>query len=97
MTLYYASRPNPRPAAPSNAGTAAMSMGLCGFLVYIVAGIAINYKKDGRIGADSIPHRTFWRSLPGLIKDGFVFSYYTIRRRAGPGSVTSAYSGYQDL
>jgi len=97
MTLYYASQPVERPAAPSNAGTVIMALGLSGFFVYLAAGIAINYKKNGKTGVDSIPNRAFWGSLPGLIKDGFIFTYYTIRRKAGPGGVTSAYSGYQDL
>ncbi|XP_078573465.1 uncharacterized protein LOC144860198 [Branchiostoma floridae x Branchiostoma japonicum] len=41
--------------------------------IYIVAGVLINKYAREREGRDIIPHMAFWGSLPGLIKDGFLF------------------------
>ncbi|KAI8481826.1 hypothetical protein Bbelb_404310 [Branchiostoma belcheri] len=43
--------------------------------IYIVAGVLINKYAREREGRDVFPHLEFWGSLPGLIKDGFLFVF----------------------
>ncbi|CAH1238356.1 M6PR [Branchiostoma lanceolatum] len=43
--------------------------------IYIVAGVLINKFAREREGRDVVPHLTFWSTLPGLIKDGFLFTW----------------------
>eukprot|EP00455_Lapot_gusevi_P045480 TRINITY_DN5825_c0_g2_i1.p1 TRINITY_DN5825_c0_g2~~TRINITY_DN5825_c0_g2_i1.p1 ORF type:complete len:261 (-),score=79.03 TRINITY_DN5825_c0_g2_i1:117-842(-) len=63
------------------------------FVAYIVAGCV--YKRS-RLGVtdwkESIPNIDFWQELPGLVKDGVMFSYSKIRGICGPRENT-----YQDL
>lgn len=46
---------------------------LLGSAVYFVGGVAYGYVK-GQRGFDGHPHSRFWRQLPGLFKDGIVWS-----------------------
>ena len=46
---------------------------LVGLTTYFVVGIIIKRKKYEATGTDSIPNKEFWTSLPGLVKDGFIF------------------------
>lgn len=58
------------------------------FFVYLLTFSALNKFKNGANGIEIVPHRRFWMSLPGLIRDGFKFTFYKITRR-------SAYNQYQ--
>ncbi|KAL6072999.1 Autophagy-related protein 27 [Balamuthia mandrillaris] len=44
------------------------------FLIYFVAGVAWQKFKNNATGKDLIPNVNFWISLPGLVKDGIVFT-----------------------
>jgi len=44
------------------------------FILYIVIGVAINYKMHNLSGKEAIPNIEFWRSLPMLIQDGAIFA-----------------------
>jgi hypothetical protein len=46
----------------------------CLLAVYILGGVIINHRA-GATGWDLMPNRSFWSSLPGLIKDGFRFAF----------------------
>jgi len=46
---------------------------LCLVVVYIVAGIILNKFVRHQSGLDLIPNFEFWKSLPGLVKDGVFF------------------------
>ena len=46
-----------------------------GCVVYLAAGFYYNYKFLERRGADAIPQLEYWREVPGLVKDGCLFSY----------------------
>lgn len=37
------------------------------FVLYFALGIYSNYTNYGSSGMDLIPHRDFWRDLPGLV------------------------------
>jgi len=44
-----------------------------GFL-YVAIGMAYNYKFKGQTGVEMVPNIEFWRGLPSMLKDGFVFT-----------------------
>eukprot|EP00756_Hemistasia_phaeocysticola_P043761 Hpha_TRINITY_DN17332_c0_g1::TRINITY_DN17332_c0_g1_i1::g.137850::m.137850 len=52
----------------------------CAIVVYLSAGVAYNYKYKEARGADVIPNREFWGSLPGLVWDGMCFTGRGVRR-----------------
>jgi hypothetical protein len=43
--------------------------------VYIVGGCVFKTVKQGTSGIESCPNIEFWRDLPGLLKDGFRFTF----------------------
>ncbi|EFA08006.1 uncharacterized protein LOC103314060 [Tribolium castaneum] len=45
------------------------------FGAYFVGGILILYFMRGARGLETIPNVDFWRSLPGLVKDGIIFLF----------------------
>jgi len=47
--------------------------------VYIIAGMGYRYRWQEARGLEMIPNRDFWSVLPGLVKDGCVYSYHTTR------------------
>jgi len=42
--------------------------------LYLGIGIGINKYKFGMQGIEAVPHISFWRQVPGLVKDGVAFS-----------------------
>jgi len=84
---------------PGGAGGPPPSRGLSGgsvfliilvvlLFVYIVAGIIYQRKKKGATGAESCPNIEFWRGLPGLVKEGFHFTWTKLRGLCGKGEYT---------
>lgn len=80
----------------SQAGLGGMSLGtllliLIGVsvVIYIGAGIAINVKKFGKTGVEAFPNLEFWKSIPGLAKDGVMFVVNKVTKRGG--------SSYQEV
>jgi hypothetical protein len=59
--------------------------------VYFVGGMALNRFKNGKSGAEMIPNITFWRDLPGLVKDGC--SYFVAKVKGLCGVKSSASGG----
>jgi len=47
---------------------------LFGACAYLGIGIAYNWKQHGLQGVEAVPNLAFWRELPGLVKDGVVFT-----------------------
>ena len=45
-----------------------------GVIAYIVIGIIVNYKVKGARGVEMIPNWSFWKDMPFLLKDGFLFT-----------------------
>jgi len=60
---------------------------VCIFL-YIVAGCVYQRKKKGASGMESFPNIEFWRGLPGLVKEGFSFTWTKLRGLCGKGEYT---------
>jgi len=56
--------------------------------VYIVAGCVYQRKKKGASGVESFPNIEFWRGLPGLVKEGFSFTWTKLRGLCGKGEYT---------
>lgn len=44
------------------------------FTVYLLAGVVYNWARHHRHGSELIPNLSLWSSLPGLIKDGCMFT-----------------------
>lgn len=74
------------PLAGSGGGGGSSSSGLSGgdvFLIiffvggflYVVIGMAYNFQFKQLRGVEMVPNVDFWRGLPGLIKDGCVFTW----------------------
>ena len=59
--------------------------------LYVIGFVAWNYKQ-GMTGADMLPHREFWGSLPGLFKDGCTFLWSKIRGQEWQSSETGSSS-----
>eukprot|EP00053_Salpingoeca_punica_P009337 m.83567 g.83567 ORF g.83567 m.83567 type:complete len:231 (-) comp14982_c0_seq2:276-968(-) len=51
--------------------------------VYFLLGAVYNHYRNNRSGVEMVPNLEFWQSLPGLIKEGFMFSTHCICRRDG--------------
>jgi len=52
---------------------------LGGLFIYFAAGYTYNWKVKGAEPSERVPNKEFWLGLPGLIKDGFVFTKNKIR------------------
>ncbi|EFA75184.1 hypothetical protein PPL_11258 [Heterostelium album PN500] len=59
--------------------------------VYILVGLAVNFKVRGLRGKEMFPNYTFWSDFPGLMKDGVLFIKGKVT-----GSGSSA-GGYQQV
>ncbi|KNC55432.1 uncharacterized protein AMSG_11094 [Thecamonas trahens ATCC 50062] len=59
-------------------------------VVYLIAGMAWQYKKGERGVVGLLPHKSFWASIPGLIKDGCAFTYDKIRQVTSSGTSYSS-------
>jgi len=80
----------PDPSSSGGKGPDGTSSGLSGgsvFLIilvvllpiYIAAGCVYKTKTKGTSGVESCPNVDFWRDLPGLVKDGFRFTFSKCR------------------
>lgn len=52
---------------------------ILGIVGYFVIGIIVKYRWKGERGVQTIPNLEFWKSLPGLVKDGCFFTYIKIK------------------
>merc|ERR1711916_90630 len=50
-------------------------------VIYLAAGVGWQYRKGERGVVGLLPHKGFWSSIPGLVKEGVLFSYTSIRAR----------------
>lgn len=48
--------------------------------VYLVGGVLVNTLAKGAQGVERIPNISLWKEFPGLVKDGFVFTFCSCRR-----------------
>eukprot|EP00048_Salpingoeca_helianthica_P006783 m.102585 g.102585 ORF g.102585 m.102585 type:complete len:288 (+) comp14122_c2_seq1:35-898(+) len=80
------SPPGP-PGSSSSSSSTSLDVGwilvivlLCSLFVYFVGGMVfLKYKRQAS-GREMVPNVEFWSSLPGLIKDGFLFTVAKVRR-----------------
>jgi hypothetical protein len=47
--------------------------------VYVIGGCVYKSQKQGTRGIESCPNIDFWKALPGLVKDGFSYTFNMIR------------------
>ncbi|VDI71015.1 uncharacterized protein [Mytilus edulis] len=55
--------------------------------VYLIGGLAFQTAVKKAEGTDRIPNLGFWVTLPGLIKEGFSFTFNTAKLKAGYSSI----------
>jgi len=53
--------------------------------VYCAGGITYNIKVKGASGAESVPNIAFWQKLPGLVKDGCLFTKSKLMKSSSSG------------
>lgn len=82
--------PNPNPDGPGgdssgeglSIGTILCIAVLAVAVVYVISGMTFQKVKNQATGKEVIPNVTFWQTLPGLIKDGFAFTFGKCRPSA---------------
>ena len=63
-----------------------------GAFLYVAGTVAFNYFKLGKRGKELAPHPEFWLLIPGLIKDGAVFSFQMVTKPCRKDSGGSSYT-----
>ena len=63
-----------------------------GAFLYVAGTVAFNYFKQGKRGKELAPHPEFWLLIPGLIKDGAVFSFQMVTKPCRKDSGGSSYT-----
>ncbi|XP_013409684.1 putative mannose 6-phosphate receptor-like protein C530.09c [Lingula anatina] len=56
-----------------SAGSILIIIVICAVVVYLIGGVLVMRFVKGARGTEMIPNESFWKSLPGLIKDGGKF------------------------
>ncbi|KAL4222527.1 hypothetical protein ACF0H5_018566 [Mactra antiquata] len=56
-------------------GTIVIIIAIVGIVLYITAGVLYQKIRNNATGADLIPNKDLWKSMPGLIKGGFLFVF----------------------
>jgi len=78
---------------PLSWGSLSLILTAVGLVLYIAGGVAYNVKIGERRATvdEAFPHWAYWKQLPGLVYDGFIFSfvqtqkaYYGIRHGSAP-------------
>ena len=74
------SKSGPRPGSLSGAGSLSIGsilliIALVVAIVYLLAGVVIQSTVRKAEGSDRIPNVSFWSLLPGLVRDGFKFTF----------------------
>eukprot|EP01059_Diplonema_ambulator_P030708 TRINITY_DN535_c0_g2_i2.p1 TRINITY_DN535_c0_g2~~TRINITY_DN535_c0_g2_i2.p1 ORF type:complete len:272 (+),score=71.38 TRINITY_DN535_c0_g2_i2:1847-2662(+) len=64
------------------AGCAFLIIFFVGGFLYLAAGMAYNYKFKELRGVEMVPHLEFWKSVPGLVKDGGMFAFQKTKELA---------------
>jgi len=64
--------------------------------LYVIGGCIYKGQKLGATGMDKCPNVEFWRDLPSLVKEGFVFTYSKIRGLCG-GRAAAASNSYETM
>lgn len=75
--------PPPGPGGSSgklSAGSVLLIIFFVLLFVYFAAGMLFKKYKMQAEGAEIVPNKDFWTSLPGLIKEGFLFSISKCKR-----------------
>jgi len=65
-------------SGPLSGGSIILIIVSVGIVVYLIAGVFYKVKFVGAEGVERVPNVEFWTALPGLVKDGFAFTYHKI-------------------
>jgi len=85
---YYANayagkcyRTSPSGSSSLSGGSILLILFFVSLSIYLLAGAAFMKVKRNALGAEVIPNKTFWASLPGLVKDGLKLLIYPCSKR----------------
>lgn len=67
---------------------------VCIFL-YVAIGCIVCMKKYEKRGLDACPHKDFWFAIPGLTKDGCIFTVGKIKGCFGSKTITTSSGEYE--
>jgi len=68
------SSPPNSPSGGLSAGSVLCIIFFCSVFVYFVAGSVYKYVKEEARGPEMVPNIDFWRGLPSLVTDGFLYT-----------------------
>lgn len=80
MESFYGCPIKPTSSNGLSTGSILLIILLVIVVVYLIGGILINWKFRHLHGVEIIPNYSFWSELPGLTKDGIIFSFKKLRR-----------------
>jgi len=63
-------------------GSILLIIGFCVFALYCAIGAAYQFKVKEARGVEMVPNNAFWFQLPGLVKEGMRFTFFTLTRRS---------------
>ncbi|XP_065845833.1 uncharacterized protein [Oscarella lobularis] len=85
LKSIYACAQVPQPSALSP-GSVLLLIFFVGFIVYFCVGMIVMRFGRHAEGREIVPNVLFWTQLPGLVKDGVLFIWHTIRGGGGGSS-----------
>ena len=78
-------------------GCAFLIIFFVGGFVYVAGTVAFYYVKEGKRGAELVPHKEFWKDLPLLCKDGAVFLVTKIKGLVSGGGGGEGQATYHQV
>jgi len=92
LTTDQACPPGPADAGGLSGGSAFLIILLVVVILYVVGGCIYMRKRKGTQGMkESCPNNAFWFGLPGLVKDGCLFTFGKMRRGIKGGGGPPSY------
>jgi hypothetical protein len=89
--------PPPSEEPPCGGGCAFLIIFFVGGAVYVAGTVAFYYVREGKRGAELVPHKEFWKDLPFLVRDGAVFLFTKIKGLVTGGGGGSGQATYQQV
>ena len=77
-----------------SAGSVILIIVACLVVVYVGGGMVYNWKFQQKTGIEMVPNIEFWKDLPSLVKDGFLYAIHGFKK---DNSYTSMWRAGGDL
>jgi hypothetical protein len=80
-------------AKPLSGGSIFLIVLVCVAIFYPLIGCVYNRHTKGTVGFESCPNLEMWRALPGLVRDGVIFTFRCKRAGAAAAAADSGSGG----